>query len=248
MTPWKYVGCWAIAALMVGCLIQDQALEPDWVVDQADILDTEDENALTSLLSDFYDSTSVALVGVTLNSVRNQSMELYAESLYNSWELGDPETHNGMMILLLTEDRLVHVTVGTGIAQELSSQALDSIETRMADWFGAGDYRTGFETGFNFLMRRASALPWTIAYTSISEAERDSLGSMNQIISAEGVVIGFEDDLVVVTDSDGKEVRLIAPANAPVLSVEDVVGFTGRIVDTQPTHVRVLNLEVDFAF
>ncbi len=245
---WKHASCLIALVLIAGCLPQDQTLAPDWIVDQADVLHAEDENALTSLLSDFYDSTSVALAGVTLHSLHGQPVGQYAESLYNLWELGDLEMQNGMLILLLTDDRVVHITMGSGIAQEASPQDLDSVKTRMADYFVAGDYRSGFETGFDFLMRRASALSWTVAYRSIADAERDSSGSLHQILSAEGVVTGFEEDLVVLTDSDGREVRLTAPADAPVLSADDVIGFTGRIVDTRPLHVRVLNLEVDFAF
>ena len=116
----------------------------------------------------------------------------------------------------------------------------------MAELFGLGNYYGGFETGFELLMRRAGAVPWVIAYTSIFEAERDSLHSMDQIVSTEGVITGFQEDLVILTDSDGREVRLMVPAEAPILSLEDVIGFTGRIVQLQPFQVQVLNLEADY--
>ncbi len=248
MTIWKYALCLVSTILMAGCLIENQIPEPDWIVDQADVLDAKEENALTNLLSDFYDSTSVTLAGVTVESIRGQSIELYAASLYASWEMGSIETHNGILVLLLTDERLVHITVGSGMAQELSTQVLDSIKVGMAELFGLGDYYGGFERGFDLLMRRVGAVPWMIAYTSIFEAERDSLRSMDQIISAEGVITGFQEDLVILTDFDGQEVRLIIPAEAPILSVEDVIGFTGRIVQLQPIQVRVLNLEANYTF
>lgn len=231
--------------LIIGCRAEHQTLGPDWIVDQADVLKSEDEHALTELLSDFYDSTSVALVGVTLYSTHIEPVELYAESLYNSWQLGDPETHNGILILLLTEDRQVHIIVGDGMAQHISHQTIDSVKTRMANWFGVGEYRTGFEIGFDLLMHRARVLPWRIAYTSISEARRDSLRSKNQIISTEGVITAFEGDLVVLTDSDENKIYLVVPANAPMLSVEDAIGFTGRIMDIQPMRIQVMNLDVN---
>ena len=248
MTIWRYTFCLASAILVAGCLIENQIPEPDWMVDQADVLDAEEENALVTLLSDFYDSTSVTLAGVTIESIRGQSIDLYSASLYASWELGSIETHNGILVLLLIDERLVHITRGSGMAQELSTQVLDSIKVGMAELFGLGDYYGGFERGFDLLMRRAGAVPWTIAYTSIFEAERDSLRSMDQIVSAEGVITGFQEDLVILEDSDGREVHLIVPAEAPILSVEDVVGFTGRIVQLQPMQVQVLNLETDNTF
>ncbi|MCY3629545.1 MAG: TPM domain-containing protein [Bacteroidota bacterium] len=248
MTIWKSTYCLASAILMAGCLIENQIPEPDWIVDHADVLDAEEESALLNLLSDFYDSTSVTIVGVTAESIRGQSIELHAASLYASWELGSIETHNGILVLLRADERLVQITVGSGMAQELPSLVLDSIKVEMAELFGLGDYYGGFERGFDLLMRRAGAVPWTIAYTSIFEAERDSLRSMGQIISTEGIVTGFQEDLVLLTDSDGREARLIVPAETPILSVEDIVGFTGRIVGVQPVQIRVVNLEVDLIY
>ena len=246
-SPWVYPVFLYGIMFITGCLPQTQSLSPDWIVDQGNVLDTEDEYVLTDMLSDFYDSTSVPIVGVTLTSVRGKSLAQYAESLYNSWEIGDPQTHNGIMVLLLVSEQQVDITVGSGMAQELFPQVLDSIRTGMVEYFGAGEYRAGFESGFKALMRHASASSWEIAYVSISEAERDSLRSRNQIISAEGVIIGFEDDLVVLVDSDGREARLIISRSESVLSVTDVVGYTGHIVQTQPMYIQTLNVQVDFS-
>ena len=121
MTIWRSTFCLACAILIVGCLIKNQIPEPDWIVDQVDVLDAEEESALLNLLSDFYDSTSVTIVGVTAKSIRGQSIELHAASLYASWELGSIETHNGILVLLLTDERLVQITVGSGMAQGVTN-------------------------------------------------------------------------------------------------------------------------------
>ena len=231
----------------LGCQVRQTSLQPDWIVDQAEILEVEDESSLHRRLSDFYDSTSVALVGVTLKSIPQEPIEFYTESLYHSWELGNPDTHNGIMVLLEISEPRLEITLGSGIAQEFSSVVLDSVKMRMAEQFDAGDYRIGFEIGFDMLMRRASALPWAIAYTSLAAAERDSVNNMDQIVSTEGRITGFEEDLVIVTDSEGYQVRLMVPVDPPILSMEDFIGFTGRIVNSSPIRIRVLNLEVDFA-
>ncbi len=233
---------------MAGCLIKNQMPEPDWMVDQADVLDAEDEHALMNLLSDFYDSTSVTLAGLTLASLRGESIESYAASVYAFWELGSAETHNGILVILLEDERLIHITVGSGMAQQFPVHVRDSIQVAMAQRFGLGDYYGGFELGFEWLMRRASAVPWRIAYTSIFDAERDSLRNMDQILSTEGVITGFEEDWVLLADSDGKEIQLMIPTEAPILSVKDVIGFTGRIVEIQPMRIQVLTLDADYTF
>ncbi len=249
MTQWRYDIIALSLVITTGCLTETLRLEPDWIVDQAEVLSAQDENDLLQILSNFYDSSSVAVVAITLESVGNQTVESYAQFLYQSWEIGNPETQNGIIILLLIEDRLVHIEVGSGISQEVfTMQALDSVEISMADIFATGDYRRGFETGFELLMRRVSTVPWDIAYTSLHEVQSDSTVSMNQIVSTDAVIVGFDEDQILVQDSDGREARLIVPANAPVLSVEDVIGFTGRIVENNPLVINVLSLEVDFAF
>lgn len=245
---WKPTLFCTAAILVAGCAVENRMPEPDWIVDQADVLTAEDEGALVNMLSDYFDSTSVAIAGITVESIQGESIELYAANLFTVWELGDPVTDNGVLVVLQSDKRLVHITVGNGMVQELPIQVLDSIEVTMADQFGSGDYRGGFEVGFDQLMQAASQVPWRIAYTSISDAVSDSLRSMNQIILSEGMITGFEEDIVVVMDSDDREARLIIPAEAPILSVDDLVGFAGRIVELQSFQIRVLSLEVDFAF
>ena len=132
MSMWTHIVFFLLTVIVFGCMTADQPLEPDWIVDQADVIDAEDEYALMNMLSGFYDSSSVALVGVTVESLQQQSIEAYAEALYTSWELGAPETNNGIMVLLAPVERLVHITVGNGIAWELSAQVLDSIKIEMA--------------------------------------------------------------------------------------------------------------------
>ena len=113
------------------------------------------------------------------------------------------------MVLLAPVERLVHITVGNGMAWELSAQVLDSIKIEMANFFGAGEYRAGLESGFRSLMTRAGALSWSVDYTSLADVQADSSRSMGRILMTDCVITGFEEDLVVATDGGGNEIRLI---------------------------------------
>ena len=248
MSMWTQIMFFLPTVIMIGCMTADQPLEPDWIVDQAGVLEAEDEYALMNRLSSFYDSSSVALVAVTVESLKQQSIEAYTEALYTSWELGAPETNNGIMVLLAPVERLVHITVGNGIAWELSAQVLDSIKIEMANLFGVGEYRAGLEAGFRSLMTRASALTWSVDYTSLADVRADSSRSLGRILMTDCVITGFEEDVVVAADDEGNEIRLIVSMDVPMLSVEDVIGFSGRITQTAPLHAQVLNLSIDFLF
>ena len=157
-------------------------------------------------------------------------------------------SNNGILVLLLIDRGTVQITIGSGLAQQLSIQVIDSIKVVMADRFVSGDYYGGFERGFNLLMLRTDSVPWTIAYTSIDEIEHDSLRSIDRILSTDGMITGFEEDLVLLTDSDGGQARLIIPTETFILSIGDIIGFTGRIVAMKPVQIRVLSMEVEPAF
>lgn len=66
------------------------------------------------------------------------------------------------------------------------------------------------------------------------------------IISAEDIITGFEEDIVVLVDFGGRDIRLIVSGAAQILSVIDVVAYTGHIAQTRPMYIQTLNLEVDF--
>ena len=76
----------------------------------------------------------------------------------------------------------------------------------------------------------------------------DSSRSMGRILMTDCVITGFEEDFVVATDVEGNEIRLNVSLEVPMLSVEDVIGFTGRITQNTPLHAQVLNLSIDFPF
>ena len=97
-------------------------------------------------------------------------------------------------------------------------------------------------------MTRAGALTWSVDYTSLADVQADSTRSMGRILMTDCVITGFEEDVVVAADDEGNEIRLIVPMDVPMLSVEDVIGFSGRISQTTPLHAQVLNLSVDFPF
>lgn len=125
-------------------------------------------NILLGVLSDFYDSTSVPLVGVTLRSVHGETVTQYAESLYNLWKVGPSNAQWNHDSPSGSGESGTHYKIsGSEMAQELSPKVLDSIQARVA------------------------------------EAERDSPNSQGMIISAEGIITGFEEDIVVLVDFGG---------------------------------------------
>ena len=111
---------------------------PDWIVDGADVLTAEEESALTERLLDFYERTTVELVGVTVEHSQGQTVAAYTSDLFNQWDLGSRQTNNGVVVLLALKERQVHITRGAGIALQLPQNRLNSITDSMAERFRRG--------------------------------------------------------------------------------------------------------------
>ena len=234
-----------VLLLLAACKAREPMLSPDWIVDSADLLTEEQESELIELLRDFYQQTQVELAGVTVGSLPGRTIEAYAAELFDSWELGTLQTNNGILLMLAVEERLVHIARGMGIAWQMPQPVVDSLVTLMASDFGEARYAAGFDAGLNRIMEIAGSVPWTTDYLSIAKIRADGEAALERIAALDAEITGFDDDRVIVSGLEGQTVLLQMPANAPLLSVEDLLGLHGRVVNIDPLELQVLGLEVD---
>ena len=118
-----------------------------WVSDTADILDAEQEARLDTLIGALNAETSVEIAVVTVHDVDGTPKQ-FATALFNHWGIGDAELNNGLLILLVTEQRRLEMETGTGLDALLPSDWLqDMQELRMVPHFRAGDYGAGIVAG-----------------------------------------------------------------------------------------------------
>ena len=86
-----------------------------YVYDGANILSSETEKYIVSKSSKLYDYNGAQIVVVTIPSLDGMSLENYATILFNTWEIGNKEKNNGLLLLLSLEERKFRVEVGSGI-------------------------------------------------------------------------------------------------------------------------------------
>ncbi|MFT6452779.1 MAG: hypothetical protein ACJA06_002283 [Halocynthiibacter sp.] len=145
------------AALLVLCLAQTAAYAktlPDYqdtmINDWDDILDAGQEAEMRAKIKALRDETGIELVVVTLASRAPygwDQLEPFATALFNKWGVGDIVRDDGIMVLLLREDREMRIEVGSGYSAAYNRVAQSLVETDFLPHFREGSYSKGLMAG-----------------------------------------------------------------------------------------------------
>ena len=114
------------------------------VVDDAGMIDTATEAAITAKLEAFEKATSAQLVVATVTDLGGEAIEPYANRLFRAWKLGQAGDDNGVLLLVAKNDRKMRIEVGYGLEgtlTDLHSKLI--IENTMVPAFRAGDFSGG---------------------------------------------------------------------------------------------------------
>ncbi len=136
--------------LFVACLAHAQTVPPltGRVVDRADVLAPETERALTDLLAAHETAAGNQVVVLTVAALDGESVEGYAERVFNTWGLGQADRDNGVLVLIARHDREMRIEVGYGLEDPLTdSRAGRIIRTSFVPAFRNGDYDAGTLAG-----------------------------------------------------------------------------------------------------
>lgn len=118
------------------------------VVDDADLLSPEDEQALTQELKELEDKSSDQLVVVTLPSLQGYTIEDFGYQLGRHWGIGTAELDNGVLLIVAPNERKVRIEVGYGL-EPILTDALSKIiiENGILPRFRTGDFPGGIKDG-----------------------------------------------------------------------------------------------------
>lgn len=61
----------------------------------------------------------------------DEAAKRFGETVHDKWGIGDPIEHNGVLLFLAIEDRIVYISRGSGVQTKLTSPILDQIITDM---------------------------------------------------------------------------------------------------------------------
>jgi len=121
------------------------------VNDFASLLTEADRSDISNQLDKLRDDTGVEMVLVTLPRLSdyapNSSMEPFATGLFNTWGIGDKDRNDGILVLVLAEDRQMRIELGSGYGRGWDKTAKWVIDRSFLPDFRDGDYPRGIKTG-----------------------------------------------------------------------------------------------------
>lgn len=124
------------------------------VLDQADMLSDAEERRLVQKLTAYEDTTSTAIVVVTVSSLDGAPISDYAVYLGREWGVGQAEKDNGVVVLVSKGDRKVYIATGYGVEGALP----DAIANRIVDQvitpaFRQGQFYAGLDRGTDAIIQ-----------------------------------------------------------------------------------------------
>jgi uncharacterized protein len=114
------------------------------VSDYAELLDDGAESALEAKLEAFRSASGNEIAVVTIPSLQGDTVENFAEKLFQEWGIGSQKNDNGVLILVSREDRAVRIEVGYGLEGALTdAQSSWIIREELAPAFREEAYGAG---------------------------------------------------------------------------------------------------------
>jgi uncharacterized protein len=102
-------------AALVFLLILPQAVPGQRVYDFAQQLSEQSKNELHALSREVETKTTAEIAFVTVYSLDGETIDDYANKLFNSWGIGKKDVNNGVLFLIAPIDRRVRIEVGYGL-------------------------------------------------------------------------------------------------------------------------------------
>jgi uncharacterized protein len=123
------------------------------VVDQANLLDPQQEATLTAKLAGLETRTKRQLVVTTLNSLEGYEISDYGYRLGRAWALGqdgkgETEKDNGAILIIAPNERKMRIEVGYGLEPVLTDGLSSTIiRNDITPLFKQGDFAGGINAG-----------------------------------------------------------------------------------------------------
>lgn len=129
-----------------------QPTEDFYVNDSANVLSDEVEGLIVLNNDKLYAACGAQIVFVTVPTTGTASIEDYAYTLFNDWDVGSSDKNNGILLLMAIDDDDYWLMQGKGLQDYITSGDLDDMLLNdLEPDFAAKDYSAGAEKLFTAL-------------------------------------------------------------------------------------------------
>lgn len=140
---------------------------PRLVNDFAQIISESNRESLENKLVAYNDSTSTQICVVTVNNIGDYSIEDYAVRLGRSWQIGQKDKDNGILILISKDDRKVDIEIGYGLESYVTDyDSKDIIDNIIVPAFKQSNYYEGIDHATNRLIAQLQGTYTSSGFTT----------------------------------------------------------------------------------
>ena len=135
-----------------------------FVNDFAGILKSETVSGLNQTLTQFSKETGHEISVVTVSSLGDETVETYAEKLFQEWGIGKEKEDNGLLLLIAPTERVMRIEVGYGLEPVVTDiESGRIIRETLTPAFQSSDYDAGIIQATEQIMAlaRGEVLPDT---------------------------------------------------------------------------------------
>jgi len=148
-----------LAAATTAAHAEEAAFVPytGYVNDYANVISSQDKNAIESLAQELDTKTTAQIAVVTIKTTSPLTIEQYAVELFQKWGIGKKGKDNGVLILMAVDDRAVRIEVGYGLEGAIPDAiASRIIRDAMMPEFKKGNLSNGLVLGAVYIARLAA--------------------------------------------------------------------------------------------
>lgn len=125
------------------------------VVDNAEILSADTRRRLTDTLRQHEQKSGNQVAVLTVPTIHGESIEEYAVRVFEQWKLGQKGKDNGVLVVIVPQDRRMRIEVGYGLEGVVTdAHASRIIRNVMTPRFRSGDFNGGTRQGIDALIAR----------------------------------------------------------------------------------------------
>ena len=122
--------------------------EGRWIHDDANVLSPQAVSSLELMLKAERDSTSNQIAVLIIPTLEGEIVEEYSLRVAESWRLGQESKDNGVLLLIVINERKVRIEAGYGLEGTLTDALSSRINrNEIAPYFRNGNYDEGVKAG-----------------------------------------------------------------------------------------------------
>ena len=143
-----------------------------YVSDPDKLIDADATVKINRLLASLEDNTGAQVVVVAVDSIGNADIFSFAQALFERWGIGDQKRDDGLLVLLVKDQRTIRMHTGYGLEGSLPDVVCKRIEhDYMVPAFKEGRYGDGLLSGLNVVASVLTDPAKAQAIATVSRAE-----------------------------------------------------------------------------